>query len=874
MRQRIVRSAALLPLFAAVFIHPVGAETATDTERCPIATDRLNRSVGYRSSNNVIKAPTTAEGTSALMKTVQNGEGEPRTIAIIRLALAGDLDTFRLLLGNADIDGVYIYASSYLNRDDTVCIDPELERVLLERLREPEMGHRLVALLAKNTYRNRSMLDALREVPLETTPRQANQYLAFGRAITSTHLPDIEADVLVHAHSLLPFDTPVKKNVLPGLHQYYAQFFTERDYAPTVAYFRELLMQADRNEPVESFQIKYGMLRTVVLRGLAELGGADAYAAIIGEIEAIAEKQLDPFSMSELETISKLAVTMPLLSDRDATVAAFERLLLTSQSQRYDYPMRRTIYRVLGELNTEQSQALLIAEIKRYFGNEPPPNRDAALAKLFESLRITPDLNIEPVLDLADESHSPMERRWIWGVAGAHPDEAGVDFLLAELKLSLIGGAEAERLLGSEASRVLLNMLAGMQEPLYQNQARDGIDDLFYNGALGDSDYAAAVTKLNKVLGNESPRYVAFREEQARQRAAEQADRQQAALEQGKREMQASFATELAQHSSADGIAADIEMLSAHGGEGKRAAQWLIIVGEPALAPLHVALAAADTDDRQRFQIMIVLGEIGSPDSIAPLIEAAETWGDGGFYRPAFFALALIPPTDEPLAFAYAQLVDGVPERRQIAGLVYLAQIRHAPAGDLVEPFTENNVSSRLRTAGFYLGARLGVPGIASSIEEELKQATVQSSIERSELDTLVQSLAEVSPSREEFVRVARSVGFTEQSFRYRQDVAYCAFRTAADAEKVELALAVLGNGSQWQRREAIRYLIATDPQSTVDKMTGGMGQYLPLHQLLRMSAGIQLLFSESRRMGYEFKQTGAGYVLIRPNTPSNASTN
>ena len=190
---------------------------------------------------------------------------------------------------------------------------------------------------------------------------------------------------------------------------------------------------------------------------------------------------------------------------------------------------------------------------------------------------------------------------------------------------------------------------------------------------------------------------------------------------------------------------------------------------------------------------------------------------------------------------------------------VYLVESEHAPAADLVSQFTDDAMSPRLRSAGLYLGARLGVQGTAAAIETALQQTT-----DSSELETLLTSLAEAAASQEEFTRVASAAGFTERSFSYRQQLAYCAFRTAADGRKVELAYEVLGDSGQWQRREAIRYLIATDPQGTVDRLTGGIGQFLSLNKLLPLSNAIQLLFSESRRMGYRMEQTDEGYVLTR----------
>ena len=838
---------ALLAIWVIVYTHPAMAEVNNGEGLCPVASERLNRSVRYR--NQSLKAPETTGQITALMTTLQGGESEPRTMAIIRLAMAGDLGTFRLLLEQADGNGLFIYAGRYLNRDDTVCIDPELERAILEGMRDPNLGRSLVGLLGRNTYRDIRTLRALHEMQLEISPAKTDKFMAFGRAITSTHLSGVEAEVLVHARSFMPFDAPLKKRVFPGLHQLYAEFFSERGYAPAVAYFDELLTQADRDEPVQSFQINYGMLRTVVQRGLAAIGGTDAYALLIGELEEIAVKPLDPFAASELQNLAKLMLFPTQPKELSAIVAALEGILTTPQPVRYDYPMHRTVYQFLSALNDAESTALLITELKRYVGVEPPPNRDSVVARLFETLTTVQKLDIESLLALVDEETSVAHRRGIWQIATTHPGEISVDFFIAELRRS--ASAENEQFLGTGATKALLNILVAFESPEHKNRARDGIDDLFNERLLDESEYVHAVTRLNKALGNESSLYVAFRKQQETERQAQR----KVAEQEGWREMRAEFAVEFARESSAEGITANIASLAS--GQGGRATEWLIIVGDAALAQLHEALAAASTSDRQRFQIMSVLGEIGSPSSTAPLIESTETWADGGFYRPVLFALALIPPTKESIAFANAQLSAGAEERRQIAGLVYLAQIRHAPSVDLVERFTRSDLSPRLHSVGLYLGARIGVPGIAESVATGFLQAT-----ERSELETLLTALSEVAASAEEFERVAKSAGFTQRSFSYRRELAYCAFRTAADDLKVELAYEVLGDGGRWQRREAIRYLIETDPQGTVDRMTGGIGQLLPLNKLLRLSPVTQLLFSESRRMGFQLEQTDEGYVL------------
>lgn len=82
-------------LLACALVTGQPAAAAGAAEWCPVADNRQNRSVSYR--NNVVSAAVTADDTAALMATLQTGTGEGRTIAIMRLALGGDLNAFRVL---------------------------------------------------------------------------------------------------------------------------------------------------------------------------------------------------------------------------------------------------------------------------------------------------------------------------------------------------------------------------------------------------------------------------------------------------------------------------------------------------------------------------------------------------------------------------------------------------------------------------------------------------------------------------------------------------------------------------------------------------------------------------------------------------------
>jgi hypothetical protein len=825
-------------------------------ELCPVAQDRLNRSVNY--NNRLITAPTTKAQTAAALEALKNGQGEARENAVVGLAMAGDLDAFHHLYTTRDTNGLFIYASRYLNSDGTVCLDASIEAAVLQELHSADLSRSLVGLLAYNTYRDKHILHALLEIPFQATPAQADKYLVYGRAMTSTHLPGIEPVVLAHARTLLNLDTPVKKRVLPGLHQHYVEFFAQRGYRPAVTYFNELLQVADREEPMQNFQIANSMLRGTVQRGLASLGGPESAAMLVADLHVIAQKLLDAFTAGELQTLSKQVLTTVQPGDTLAVVAAYERMLATEQLPHFHYPMRRTIYPTLASLNTPESSALLVAELEQFAGLEPLPNKDAVKVLLFSALEQTQTLDIESVVKLVSDELDVSDRRRIWHIATLHPGDASVKFLLAELTIANSGNVE--RLLGIDADKVLINHLVGFESPQLKRRIRKNIDDTFAAGTLGEPNYMQAALQLNKDLGDQSPRFTAFVAERDRRRAAEKKQEYEVALQQARRDSFVEYQTELARNSTRQGIANNISGLTGSTGKNNTAMQWLIIVGEAALPQLHAALDASGTSDAQRFRIINILGEIGHVSSVGPLISTAEKSVDGGLYRPALFALALMPPSDEAIAFALAQLKPGVSHRQQTAALVYLAQIRHASAGAQVISFAEANPSTQLKVAALYFRAHVGTPGTVAAIE-----AAMQTTTDRSELETLLVSLGEAVSTIEEFERIANQVGIDRRPYKYRQMHDYCKFRIASGQEKVDFAFKVFADNSVWQRREAVRFLVKTDPQGTMANMTTGMGQILPLHKLLSLSSGMQLLFTESRRMGLQLEQTLEGYVLVKP---------
>ena len=114
--------------------------------------------------------------------------------------------------------------------------------------------------------------------------------------------------------------------------------------------------------------------------------------------------------------------------------------------------------------------------------------------------------------------------------------------------------------------RALLDVLLGIPGEEHLSRARDGLDELYRTARLPERDYVSAVSRMNKLLGSESPEYAAMKKRQAADRLRV---RQQAEVE-AKQQLQGAFEAELARHGSAEGISGHVAALDAFGGGAKR----------------------------------------------------------------------------------------------------------------------------------------------------------------------------------------------------------------------------------------------------------------------------------------------------------------
>ena len=186
----------LILLLLASAVAPL-AHAVDEAQLCPIAHDRLHRTAAAESSDELLRAPQTEQETAAVLGAIYTGKKTLRRNAIVQAALQGNLRAFRYLVEIKDWDGVHLYANNYLNEDGTVCIAPRIERTLRRQMQRREAGRRLIAVLRNNTYQRQRTFAALTAVPFDSM--EAHQWVEFARAITATHIPKIEVDVLAFA---------------------------------------------------------------------------------------------------------------------------------------------------------------------------------------------------------------------------------------------------------------------------------------------------------------------------------------------------------------------------------------------------------------------------------------------------------------------------------------------------------------------------------------------------------------------------------------------------------------------------------------------------------------------------------------------------
>lgn len=96
------------------------------------------------------------------------------------------------------------------------------------------------------------------------------------------------------------------------------------------------------------------------------------------------------------------------------------------------------------------------------------------------------------------------------------------------------------------------------------------------------------------------------------------------------------------------GIERNLESLQHRGSGSRTAAAWLVNAGDRILPFAHPKLLDPASSDELTFSLVQVVGEIGDPSSIAPVIEVIRRDPDVlDLLKAGLYALAVMPPSDD-----------------------------------------------------------------------------------------------------------------------------------------------------------------------------------------------------------------------------------
>jgi len=192
--------------------------------------------------------------------------------------------------------------------------------------------------------------------------------------------------------------------------------------------------------------------------------------------------------------------------------------------------------------------------------------------------------------------------------------------------------------------------------------------------------------------------------------------------------------------------------------------------------------------------------------------------------------------------------------------LVYLALVREPLGAEIARTFSTPATEPDVRVAALFLAARLGDDEARPVIIEML-----QTTEDRSYRDVLLRALAELST-----LEALDAFGETNPSLRspatFRKLQPLVVFRHADGDRKLEAARHLVASGFDWDRREAVRFLVE---EGHTDVLYGFLqpgtftGQPL-LKTILYSPRGVQI-FAQIRRMGYRIEETPDGLSLTPP---------
>jgi hypothetical protein len=852
-------------VIAILAVVPVGLAADSDahvaTPLCPWVE---NARTSVTIDDVELVAPASSQERSEAVAMLTWLDRDQRLRSAISLALAGDVAAFHVILESRDAANLSTYGRFYLNPNRLQCIDDEIERAVIAHLGEPELRNAFTAFFEKNLYQSRELFDCWIDIDFEDgRPHDFNRVVM---ATLATRLAGIEAEVLAKAKRSLDHDTPARKYALPGVHRRWVEFFGERGYAEAIPYMEDLLLAEGYEETRDSIVAEFSQTRSRVYLTLNEFDSPEVADVFVRQLDRVVRSCPPRFVLYELGAFGSFAVSHAASDEQRRLVSgSFAALLgLSSPADRTpppgvtDYSTHKKIVELLAELGTTEAAAVLVADLARLTGLDDPEPADSMIASTLEGLRAVPEsaeLDVPSLLAAAVGLPDHYRLHNLPSILDSHPDPAAHAFYLEQVKwiaANWEGFEHRFHMAPEKALDIAFVRLMAYDEPEQLALTRNALDGLYRAGKPDERRYLASSAELNEALGDESVLYL---EVQERRRVA-----QEQAAQQLIDARDAEWEETVAYNTSPEGIRANVDSLGIRGGQTRLAAKWLVIAGADALDPAHRALADPESSDGSRIALLQVLGEIGDPRSVAPVIEfTRRNAGNRTYLGAGLRALALMPPSAETFDFAGRLLEPESPALSKQQALVYLASVREPLAGEIARKFAASSTEPEVRVAALLLAARLDDRQLRPAIVEML--VTTE---DRSYRDVLTRALAELS-SVEEFEAFGVAQPGLRDTTSFRDMRALVAFRDGESDLRIEAARDLVASGHPWDRREAVRFLVEEDHGEVLLRtLQFGPPSRVPLlRSILNSPRGVEI-FAQLRRMGVDIQETTEGLALVQ----------
>jgi HEAT repeat protein len=805
-----------------------------------------------------------------LFKRLRSGNEKESLTAAISLALGGNLKAFSFLLKERDLNLLSLYGAYYQNRNGSSCVDPLIEQKIIESFDDPELREYLLSFFGKNLYQSRKLFEKLFAVDI--TLREIRFFISMVRAFVSTNQPDIEK--AVHEHAVrYTVDAELKywHNFLP-IDKYYLDFFVQRNYKPAVSYMQDILDETHYSIVPEIYRTHVYNRHRALYYQLDKFPSSlveGVFAKQLSKLKNITRDKI--FFNIELEAAGRYALKHALSYEgRNNIVQYLSGILETehvsdpSASERdlafIDYKMRSQAIEFLAQAATRDAGMILIRELNRQVGLTGVKSAASLVSQILTNLSALPasvEIDVPEFMKAVKKMDERSQLLIVTHILGKHPHPEGHAFLLSQLKYIASSGEDFRMKHGMDSAyayKMVFDVLITFDAAEYLFLSRKQIDRLFEEGSLDEELYISSSKRLNALIGNESALYTALREK----READEIERKRERTRTEEARYRQHFEDQIKENMSLEGIKKNIKNLSLHGSRSKNAAMWLVMTGPDILPYAHEVIRRSDTDMKVKRKLISILGAIGNARSIQPILDAVRSEPENA-YKDVFLALSEMPMTKESFDFAISQLTEKSSVIAQRSALVYFAAHRDRRALNWAKKYSLTDAGNELHLAALFLLARLGESDARDLILESLKREQ-----KRSDLETLLRSLAEVT-TPEEFISHTGNMNLDEKTKWYQTAMWIAEFRHVEDERKAVFAGRLLTSDYLWDIREAARYLIEEEETEILKRhlLPDPRVKHPLVMEAMQHRAG-RTIYLEARTMGYQIEETPEGIRLVK----------